>query len=88
MKPTEKTGNRGTHGFGSKPVGKSRMFWAAILMIGAGLLHSAQALDWPAWRGPDRDGASKEKDWLGEWSPAGPPVLCQEENDLNKREKK
>jgi outer membrane protein assembly factor BamB len=34
----------------------------------------ALALDWPQWRGPDRDGVSKEKGLLKEWPKDGPPL--------------
>ncbi len=32
-------------------------------------------LDWPHWRGPNRDGISLEKDWLGDWPAEGPKIL-------------
>jgi outer membrane protein assembly factor BamB len=31
--------------------------------------------DWPQWRGPDRDGISKEKSLLTEWPEGGPDLL-------------
>jgi len=30
--------------------------------------------DWPAWRGPHRDGICKEKGLLKQWPPSGPPL--------------
>jgi len=33
--------------------------------------------DWPQWRGPQRDGISKEKGLLKEWPKAGPKLLWQ-----------
>ena len=33
------------------------------------------APDWYQWRGPNRDGISTEKGWLGVWSEGGPKVL-------------
>ena len=38
----------------------------------ATVLH---AEDWPHWRGPDRNGISKEKNWKSDWPADGPPVL-------------
>ena len=32
------------------------------------------AEDWPHWRGPDRNGISKEKGWSESWPEAGPPI--------------
>jgi outer membrane protein assembly factor BamB len=31
--------------------------------------------DWPQWRGPTRDGVSKETDLLDKWPEGGPPLL-------------
>ena len=38
---------------------------------------SALAADWPAWRGPNRDGICEETGLLKEWPPAGPKLLWQ-----------
>jgi outer membrane protein assembly factor BamB len=35
----------------------------------------AQAVDWPQWRGPNRDGLSAEKGLLKEWPQEGPKLL-------------
>jgi outer membrane protein assembly factor BamB len=37
--------------------------------------------DWPQWRGPDRDGTSKETGLLKQW-PAGGPKLLWQVNDI------
>jgi outer membrane protein assembly factor BamB len=37
----------------------------------------AGALDWPQWRGPQRDGVSKESGLLKEWPKVGPKLLWQ-----------
>ena len=42
---------------------------------------AAVAADWPQWRGPQRDGVSKETGLLKEW-PAGGPRLVWQVNDL------
>jgi outer membrane protein assembly factor BamB len=36
---------------------------------------SAMADDWPQWRGPNRDGISKETGWLTAWPAEGPKQL-------------
>jgi len=36
---------------------------------------AAQAGDWPQWRGPNRDGISKETGLLKEWPTDGPPLV-------------
>ena len=49
-----------------------------IFLASLGLVALAQAVtagDWPAWRGPSRDGISKETGLLKEWPKDG-PKLC------------
>ena len=41
---------------------------------GSGELNTADAGDWPQWRGPNRDGISAEKNLLTQWPEEGPPV--------------
>jgi outer membrane protein assembly factor BamB len=36
---------------------------------------SAASVDWPQWRGPDRNGIAKETGLLKAWPTAGPPVV-------------
>jgi outer membrane protein assembly factor BamB len=36
---------------------------------------TAMASDWPQWRGPDRNGISKETAWKADWKGAPPKVL-------------
>jgi len=54
---------------------------AAVLVIAAtdllGGTPTAQAADWPQWRGPNRDGISIEKDWTTKWPAKGPKLLRQ-----------
>lgn len=45
------------------------------------LIGLGRADDWPQWRGPQRDGISKEKGLLKEW-PAGGPKLLWKATDL------
>src|SRR5947208_4040644 len=44
----------------------------ALLLV---LAWPALALDWPQWRGPNRDGVSKETGLLKEWPKGGPPLV-------------
>src|SRR5262245_58809728 len=51
---------------------------ARYLALGACVLACSAPLpgaDWPAWRGPDRTGASKETGLLKAWPKAGPKLL-------------
>lgn len=45
-------------------------------LIAVGLLFASTAFaeDWPAFRGPNRDGISKETGLLKTWPKVGPPV--------------
>ena len=49
----------------------------ALLLLGAAFTASAAApaVDWPQWRGPNRDGLSTETGWLTEWPKNGPRRL-------------
>lgn len=46
------------------------------LVMGAAVLifNSVLALDWPQWRGPNRDGVSTETGLLAQWPRGGPPL--------------
>lgn len=51
---------------------------AEFLIIGLllyGGVSVAGALDWPQWRGPNRDGISRQTGLLKEWPDGGPQVL-------------
>lgn len=49
--------------------------WGALV---AGLwLVAARAEDWPQWRGPHRDGISKESGWVATWPAEGPKKLWE-----------
>ena len=41
------------------------------------LTQPGRADDWPQWRGPDRDGISKETRWLTDWPASGPKKLWE-----------
>src|SRR6185369_1219465 len=36
---------------------------------------AAQTAEWPQWRGPNRDGVSKETGLLKQWPTDGPPLV-------------
>ncbi len=38
--------------------------WSVLLVVTA----TVRATDWPQWRGPDRNGISRETGWLKGWS--------------------
>ncbi|MEE9119517.1 MAG: PQQ-binding-like beta-propeller repeat protein [Calditrichia bacterium] len=52
-----------------------------ILIFIIGLLSGSQSIadDWPQWRGPERNGASQEKDLLKTWPDEGPALLWSKE---------
>ena len=43
-----------------------------LILLACAFATTASALDWPQWRGPDRNDLSQEKGLLKEWPPAGP----------------
>jgi outer membrane protein assembly factor BamB len=53
------------------------------VLLGVGLAAafmfscSGKAGDWPQWRGPNRDGISKEAGWLAKWPAEGPKKLWE-----------
>lgn len=47
---------------------------AGVLLMGW-LVMSATAADWPQWRGPQRDGISRETGLLETWPEGGPPQI-------------
>ncbi len=58
-----------------------RLSLAAFVVLS--LITSAPADDWPQFRGPNRDGVSKETGLLKDW-PAGGPPLAWKANGLGK----
>lgn len=55
---------------------RNRILLCVIALIGQFLSQSASAVpaEWPQWRGPNRDGASSERDLLKSWPKDGPPL--------------
>ncbi|HEY8413805.1 MAG TPA: PQQ-binding-like beta-propeller repeat protein, partial [Pyrinomonadaceae bacterium] len=47
----------------------------ALLFVLAAPLLAQSSADWPQWRGPNRDGISKETGLLKEWPAQGPPLV-------------
>ncbi len=48
---------------------------AASALLPIGLLEAADSIDWPQFRGPQRDNISKEMGLARKWPPAGPKLL-------------
>jgi len=53
------------------------VFGFAVCAVGAGYYVTAEAADWPNWRGPNHNGISKETEWVATWPEAGPKVLWE-----------
>jgi outer membrane protein assembly factor BamB len=53
-----------------------------VIALGLGVGTSGQSAgtDWPQWRGPDRNGLSKESGLLKQWPSAGPPQVWSAAN--------
>jgi outer membrane protein assembly factor BamB len=52
--------------------------WLTLALLGFGILcMTASADDFPQWRGPNRDGISKETGLMKEWPKDGPKLLWQ-----------
>lgn len=55
-----------------------RFFLVAVFLLAACAVALAQAganANWPQWRGPNRDGISKETGLLKQWPAEGPPLV-------------
>ena len=50
------------------------------LLLLAAIVSFASGADWPQWRGPGRDGKSKETGLLKEWPKSGPKLVWQVNN--------
>ncbi len=53
---------------------------ASLAIILAFIAGPARGLDWPQWRGPNRNGISQETSLLKEWPKDGPKLLWQQKN--------
>ena len=62
-----------------RPRSSPHRSWGWAPLAGCALLSTAPVLagDWPQWRGPDRDGISKETGLLKEWPKDGPKLLWE-----------
>src|SRR5258707_14823336 len=52
----------------------------SLLLVAVGVCcfsFAATAADWPQWRGPERNGISKESGLLKQWPAEGPKLLWQ-----------
>lgn len=56
---------------------KNTIVLGLIALLAQSFSHTfaASAPDWPQWRGPNRDGVSKETGLLKQWPKDGPPLL-------------
>lgn len=52
-----------------------RRNWSFSMLLAFTFTLAAQAEDWPQWRGPKRDGISRETGLLKEWPAEGPKLL-------------
>ena len=59
-----------------EPVIRTRAALGALLAVFM-TCGAAFAVDWPQWRGPNRDGISKETGLVNEWPKEGPKLLWQ-----------
>jgi outer membrane protein assembly factor BamB len=62
-----------------------KKFWySTATWLTLGLIYvllfapASQANDWPQWRGPERDGVSRETGWLTSWPESGPKKLWEQ----------
>jgi len=55
--------------------GNSLLPLALIVSLPA-ILTATRADDWPEWRGPQRDGTSRETGWLAAWPAGGAPKIA------------
>jgi outer membrane protein assembly factor BamB len=51
------------------------IFGLGISVVGTGFYSTAEAADWPNWRGPNYNGISSETGWASTWPQEGPKVL-------------
>lgn len=63
----------------SQKVGKGSVSTLILAMglcvAAAGFYDTAEAADWPNYRGPDHNGITNETDWTSSWGDSGPKVL-------------
>src|SRR5687768_6249516 len=55
----------------------NRCFGPAVIALVLTGSFIVAAADWPQWRGPNRDGVSKETGLLQKWPDGGPKLLWQ-----------
>jgi outer membrane protein assembly factor BamB len=53
------------------------VFCVCLVLAFISLAFVSRAADWPQWRGPSRDGVSKEVGLLKQWPESGPKLLWQ-----------
>ena len=50
-------------------------FGLGLCVGGADYCATAEAADWPNWRGPNHNGVSEETGWVATWPTTGPKIL-------------
>ena len=50
------------------------MLGCVVLMLTSTRGQGSPGLDWPQWRGPERNGISRETGLAAQWPASGPPV--------------
>jgi outer membrane protein assembly factor BamB len=53
----------------------NRLVLGFVVIVFCAAHLAAQTADWPQWRGPNRDGVSKEAGLLKQWPADGPPLV-------------
>jgi outer membrane protein assembly factor BamB len=56
-------------------IGNTKTLLGLVFILVSIAQASAQSSDWPQWRGPNRDGVSKESGLLKQWPIDGPPLV-------------
>ena len=53
----------------------SRISCVLAVVAAASLAQAARTYEWPQWRGPSRDGQSRERSFMARWPDGGPKLL-------------
>jgi outer membrane protein assembly factor BamB len=60
-----------------RPVTRTALYLTVVFAITLTLPAAEPSKGWPTWRGPNRDGISKETGLLQKWPDEGPPLVWQ-----------
>src|SRR6185503_13118376 len=67
----------GVYGNSTLQIMKNSCLGSVAALLAFSIVLPSSADDWPQWRGPKRDGVSKEAGLLKEWPAEGPKLLWQ-----------